>query len=161
MKQFNIDIKDCDCETGEWESCWNSEVFEDPFEAYFKETAEADAIYAYFDLCVEDYNWQLSNSDNPPEEPPERLEDCVIYNGKKTIFRAKELPPCAAYSTKLEMIRCEKGITQKQLSERSGISQQNISMYESTDSKRNLMTARLSTVMRLAEALDCRVEDLI
>ena len=33
--------------------------------------------------------------------------------------------------------------------------------YDGIHLKRNLMTARLSTVMRLAEALGCKVEELI
>lgn len=159
MKKFKVEVKSIDIETSEWDETWDGGVFEDPFECYFKETAEADAVYAYFDLCVEDYNYQLSHSDNPPEEPPERLEDCVLYNGKKTYFRATELPPCAAYSTKLETIRHEKNMTQKRLSELSGIKQSNISEFE--DGKRNILTARVDTLMRLAEALGCKVEDLI
>lgn len=160
MKQFKVETMDYDIETTEYEGVWNSDVFEEPFECYFKETAEADAVYAYFDLCVEDYNYQLSHSDDPPE-PPERFEDYVLYKGKKTLFRATELPPDAAYSTKLEKIRCERGMTQKQLAEKSGIAQQNISMYENNDRTRNIMSAKLNTLMRLAEALGCQVEDLI
>ncbi|MGN0597763.1 MAG: helix-turn-helix domain-containing protein [Ruminiclostridium sp.] len=158
MKQFKVETKSYSVETAEWDEAWDSGVFEDPFEAYFKETAEADAVYSYFDLCVEDYNWQLSHSENPPE-PPEHLEDSVAYNGKKTIFRATELPPCVAYSTKLETIRHQMGMTQKELSEKSGIKQSNISDFEV--GKRNLLTARVETLMRLAEALHCQVEDLI
>ena len=160
MKKFSIDIKDCDCETGEWESCWNSDVFYEPYECYFPETAIDLAADWYLEQCREDYNELLAQGE-PPEEEPKRIGDEVFYKGKCTIFRAVEKQPHYLYSTKLEMIRCEKGLSQKQLSERSGISQQNISMYESTDSKRNLMTARLSTVMKLAEALGCQVEDLI
>lgn len=159
MKKFKVEVKSIDIETSEWDETWDSGVFEDPFECYFKETAEADAVYAYFDLCVEDYNYRLSHSDNPPEEPPERLEDCVLYDGKKTYFRATELPPCAAYSTKLETIRREKNMTQQQLSQLSGVKQSNISEFE--DGKRNILTARVDTLMKFAEALNCKVEDLI
>ena len=159
MKQFKVETKSYDVESTVWDETWDSGVFDDPFECYFKETAEADAVYAYFDLCVEDYNYQLSHSDNPPEEPPERLEDCVLYNGKKTYFRATEVPPCAEYSTKLETIRREKNMTQQQLSKLSGVKQSNISEFE--DGKRNILTARVDTLMKFAEALGCQVEDLI
>lgn len=159
MKQFKVEAKSYDVESTVWDETWDSGVFEDPFECYFKETAEIDAVYAYFDLCVEDYNYQLSHSDNPPEEPPERLEDCVLYNGKKTYFRATEVPPCAEYSTKLETIRREKNMTQQQLSKLSGVKQSNISEFE--DGKRNILTARVDTLMKFAEALGCQVEDLI
>ena len=159
MKQFKVETKSYDVESTVWDETWDSGVFEDPFECYFKETAEIDAVYAYFDLCVEDYNYQLSHSDNPPEEPPECLEDCVLYNGKKTYFRATEVPPCAEYSTKLETIRREKNMTQQQLSKLSGVKQSNISEFE--DGKRNILTARVDTLMKFAEALGCQVEDLI
>lgn len=158
MKQFKIEIMDYDLETTEYEDIWDSDVFEDPYECYFPETAIDLAADWYLEQCREDYNELLAQGE-PPEEEPKRVDDEVFYKGKCTIFRATELPPCAAYSTKLETIRHEKNMTQKRLSELSGIKQSNISEFE--DGKRNILTARVDTLMRLAEALGCQVEDLI
>lgn len=59
----------------------------------------------------------------------------------------------------LESKRQERGLTQGQLSEMTGISRQNISSYES--GKRNLASARVDNLMKLAYALDCKIDDLI
>lgn len=59
----------------------------------------------------------------------------------------------------LEGMRRARRLTQAQLAELSGVSQQNISEYES--GKRNLLTARADTLMKLAMALDCKMEDIL
>ena len=79
-----------------------------------------------------------------------------LYGLKKDGHSAK----CGNLPQNLKNSVCS-GVTHKQLAERSGLSQQNISMYKSNGSKRNLITARLNAVIRLAEALNCHVEDLI
>lgn len=57
---------------------------------------------------------------------------------------------------RLRLLRKERGLTQKQLEERTGIAQRNISSYEAGKLK---PSAR--TLQRLAEGLHVRVEDLV
>lgn len=59
----------------------------------------------------------------------------------------------------LKVIRREKGLTQKQLAEESGVNQRTIENYEC--GKTDLKKASIETGIALAKALDCRVEDLI
>ena len=37
MKQFKVETKSYDVESTVWDETWDSGVFEDPFECYFKE----------------------------------------------------------------------------------------------------------------------------
>lgn len=59
----------------------------------------------------------------------------------------------------LEGMRRARNLTQAQLAELSGVSQQNISEYES--GKRNLLTARADTLMKLAVVLGCFIDDIL
>lgn len=59
----------------------------------------------------------------------------------------------------LEDMRRARNLTQAQLAELSGVSQQNISEYES--GKRNLLTARADTLMKLAVVLGCFIDDIL
>ena len=59
----------------------------------------------------------------------------------------------------LEDMRKSRHLTQAQLAELSGVSQQNISEYES--GKRNLLTARADTLMKLAVVLGCFIDDIL
>lgn len=57
----------------------------------------------------------------------------------------------------LEKIRKEKGLSRRELAEKSGINENNIVRLESlADDPR---TAKLITLMKLAKALHCRVKD--
>ena len=63
---------------------------------------------------------------------------------------------------KLEMIkkiRMDKGLTQKKLSEKSGVSLDTIKSYEI--GRRNLKNAKYSTVIKLAKVLECEEGELI
>lgn len=59
----------------------------------------------------------------------------------------------------LKWIREEKGITQKQLSEISGVSIKTIQALEQNE--RNIDNARLETLINLSIALHCKISDLI
>lgn len=59
----------------------------------------------------------------------------------------------------LEDMRRARNLTQAQLAELSGVSQQNLSEYES--GKRNLLTARADTLMKLAVVLGCFIDDIL
>ena len=55
--------------------------------------------------------------------------------------------------------RAEAGLTQSQLADKSGVSKKNIQHYES--GYRNLDLAKLSTLSKLAFALNCKIPDLL
>lgn len=59
---------------------------------------------------------------------------------------------------KLKEIRIKKGISQKELSEKTGISLKAISSYE--QGIRDLKKASFENIVKIAKALDCNVFDL-
>lgn len=61
--------------------------------------------------------------------------------------------------TNLQRIRNEKGISQSQLSQISGINISSIKKYETGE--RDIMKAQVSTVLVIAKALKCNIEDLL
>lgn len=63
------------------------------------------------------------------------------------------------YKTNLQYLRNLKRLTQKQLSERSGVNIRLIQDYE--QGRKQINNAMAISVYRLAEALDCTVGDLL
>ena len=59
---------------------------------------------------------------------------------------------------KLKEIRIKKGISQKELSEKTGISLKAISSYE--QGSRDLIKASFENIVKIVKALDCKVFDL-
>lgn len=59
----------------------------------------------------------------------------------------------------LKRIRRDKGLTQKKLSEKSGVSLDTIKSYEI--GRRNLKNAKYSTLSKLARVLECEEGELI
>lgn len=59
----------------------------------------------------------------------------------------------------LKRIRIEKGLTQKQLADKSNVQLRMIQNYEG--GQRSINGAAVLTVYRLAEALECDIKDLI
>lgn len=59
----------------------------------------------------------------------------------------------------MEIIRKERNLSQGKLSNQSGISKHQISLYETRNADINHAT--VSRVYALAQALDCKVEDLL
>jgi transcriptional regulator with XRE-family HTH domain len=62
-------------------------------------------------------------------------------------------------ATKLKQVRSTKGITQKELAEKTEISLRTLQHYE--QGSKDLTTAAAITVWKIAKALDCNIEDLI
>lgn len=58
---------------------------------------------------------------------------------------------------RIKIIRKEKGITQKDLAEKMGVTPQAVSQFENTDSDR----FTVATLQNIATALDCQIEDLL
>ena len=61
--------------------------------------------------------------------------------------------------TKLQRMRAQKGMTQKELALKSKISVRTLQCYEQRT--RAIDTARLSTLCDLSNALDCRIGDIL
>lgn len=60
---------------------------------------------------------------------------------------------------RLKLLRIQSGLSQLQLSERSGIKLKSIGNYE--QGRRDLNHARGYILYRLSQALDCTIEDLL
>lgn len=58
---------------------------------------------------------------------------------------------------RIKEVRKEKGITQKELAEKLGVTPQAVSQFEKSDS----MKFKHSTLVNIAEALGCSIDDLI
>ena len=63
------------------------------------------------------------------------------------------------YKSRLKFMREEKGMTQATLAEKSGVSLRQIQAYE--QGYKDINKAQVVTVLKLAEALDCNVYDII
>lgn len=63
------------------------------------------------------------------------------------------------YKSNLKFFREEKGLSQSQLAEKSGVSLRSIQMFE--QGNRDINKAQAITVIQLAEALDCDVYNII
>lgn len=70
------------------------------------------------------------------------------------LTKEKETP-----SSKLKTLRIQQGMTQKQLSEISGVNLKSIASYEQSDIA--LINASVKSVVSIADCLGCEVEDLI
>lgn len=77
----------------------------------------------------------------------------------EVIARLDELRRAAATSTKLQTRRLERGLTQAELAEASGVSLRAIQQYEQR--QKSIDRARAISVYRLAQALDCHIEELL
>ena len=64
-----------------------------------------------------------------------------------------------ATSTKLQTVRKTSGMSQRELSEKSGISLRSIQQYE--QKAKDINKAAVDSILALANALGCKVEDLI
>jgi transcriptional regulator with XRE-family HTH domain len=70
-----------------------------------------------------------------------------------------EDPKLRGIKSKLKKVRTIRGYTQDVLSDLSGVNIKSIASYEQNQEK--LSAASVSTVLKLAEALGCEVEDII
>lgn len=61
--------------------------------------------------------------------------------------------------TKLKMLRMQKGLTQSQLAEKTGLNLRTLQYYEQGINK--IDRARLDTLLKLAIVLDCEIRDLL
>lgn len=130
---------------------WDSGFFPDLTEA----NSEEEAIKLCIDYYMEEADWSMVDHD------PESIEikpDCIEYVNRDGyrcafVFRAER-----AMVNNLKALRKKAGMTQQELSDKSGVAQQKIATYENTDDLRNIT---LWNALRIAEALNCTVEDIV
>ena len=65
----------------------------------------------------------------------------------------------SSLETNLKFIRTEKGYSQKQLAELSGVGLRSIQMYEQR--RKDINKAQSESIHRLAKSLGCKMEDLL
>lgn len=82
------------------------------------------------------------------ESPEDKFTDIV-----NTIIKNKNP------SARLQKMRKNRGLSQKELSEKSGVSLRSIQQYE--QKSKNINKSAVTTVIALSKALYCKVEDLI
>lgn len=61
--------------------------------------------------------------------------------------------------SKLRVVRVRKGLSQSDLCEKSGVPKKTIQSYE--QSRNAVDNAKLSTICKLSETLDCKISDII
>ena len=130
---------------------WDSGFFPDLTEA----NSETEAISLCIDYYMEEADW--SAIDHEPDSI-EVKPDCIEYiNGDgyrcAIVFRAER-----TMVNNLKALRKKAGMTQNELSAKSGVAQQKIATYENTDDLKNIT---LWNILRIAEALGCTVEDIV
>lgn len=70
-----------------------------------------------------------------------------------------EDPKIAKFTSKLKKARVIRGFTQEGLAELSNVNIKSIAAYEQNPEK--LLSASVSTVHKLADAMNCEIEDLL
>lgn len=70
-----------------------------------------------------------------------------------------EDPKLSKYTSKLKKARIARNFTQEELSTLSNVNIKSLASYEQNPDK--LASASVSTVMKLADSLNCEVEDLV
>lgn len=63
------------------------------------------------------------------------------------------------YKSRLKFMREDKGMSQSELSKKSGVGLRSIQMFE--QGNRDINKAQVITVLQLAEALDCDIYEII
>ena len=71
----------------------------------------------------------------------------------------KTRPPRNAANTKLKALRVARGITQREMVERTGINPGTYSQYE--QGVKNFDNARINVILRVCVVLNCRIDDVI
>lgn len=70
-----------------------------------------------------------------------------------------EDPKIAKFTSKLKKARVIRGFTQEGLAELSNVNIKSIAAYEQNPEK--LLSASVGTVFKLADAMNCEIEDLL
>ena len=93
---------------------------------------------------VKNRGCQFSAHENPPSPPPP--------SPHRNNFKRRSTKPLDDISIILKKKRIEKNLTQKELAEKSNVSEKTIKNWE--QGKRNPALARMNTIMQVCEILD-------
>ena len=93
---------------------------------------------------VKNRGCQFSAHENPPSPPPP--------SPHRNNFKRRSTKPLDDISIILKKKRIEKNLTQKELAEKSNVSEKTIKNWE--QGKRNPALARMDTIMQVCEILD-------
>ena len=90
----------------------------------------------------------------------EIVEAILAYeNPEPQTKEIKRRPPRKAASTKLKAMRVKSGLTQKEVSQLTGINPQTYSQYE--QGAKSFDSAKLITILAVCTVLECKLEDII
>ena len=130
---------------------WQGDIFPDLTEA----NSEDEAIRQCIDYYMEEADWSTTDHDPDSIEVKADSIEYIDGNGDRCaiIFRAER-----TIVNNLKTLRKKAGMTQQELSDKSGVAQQKIATYENTDDLRNIT---LWNALRISEALNCTIEDIV
>ena len=130
---------------------WQGDIFPDLTEA----NSEAEAIRQCIDYYMEEADWSATDHDPDSVEVKTDSIEYIDGNGDRCaiLFRAER-----TMTNNLRALRKKAGMTQQELAEKTGLTFQKISTYENTDDLKNIT---LWNALRIAEALNCTIEDIV
>ena len=130
---------------------WQGDIFPDLTEA----NSEAEAIKLCIDYYMEEADWSTTDHDPDSIEVKSDSIEYIDGNGDRCEiqFRAER-----TIVNNLKALRKKAGMTQQELADKAGITQPKLAMYENTDDLKNIT---LWNALRIAEALNCTIEDIV
>lgn len=130
---------------------WQGDIFPDLTEA----NSEAEAIRLCIDYYMEEADWSTTDHDPDSVEVKADSIEYIDGNGDRCaiLFRAER-----TMVNNLRALRKRAGMTQQELADRTGLTYQKISTYETMDDLKNIT---LWNALRIAEALHCAIEDIV
>ena len=147
---YNVEIHEWNENTPD-NGIWQGDIFPDLTEA----DSEAEAIRLCIDYYMEEADWSTTDHDPDSIEVKADSIEYIDGNGDRCaiLFRAER-----KMVNNLRAIRKKVGMTQQELAEKTGLTFQKISTYENTDDLKNIT---LWNALRIAEALNCTIEDIV
>ena len=147
---YNVEIHEWNENTPD-NGIWQGDIFPDLTEA----NSEAEAIRQCIDYYMEEADW--STTDHDPDSIEVKADSIEYVDGNgdhcAILFRAER-----TMTNNLRAIRKKAGMTQQELADKTGLTFQKISTYENTDDLKNIT---LWNALRIAEALNCTIEDIV
>ena len=116
-------------------------------------------IYAYYQWFKADSFKNIYNRGITPEFVLDRYETLHEADVSKFLEKADYTYNDGDEKSKLQIIRKERGFTQKQLSRLSGVSLRMVQLYE--QQQQDISKAEAKSVLNLAKALSCDVDDIL
>ena len=116
-------------------------------------------IYAYYQWFKADSFKNIYNRGITPEFVLDRYETLHEADVSMFLEKADYMYNNGNEKSKLQIIRKERGFTQKQLARLSGVSLRMVQLYE--QQQQDISKAEVKSVLNLAKALSCDVDDIL